>query len=53
MIERERRLGEGQQAGIFKVGLSLGETGRGVRQRYREIERHRDRADNKNPSKAG
>jgi hypothetical protein len=45
--ERERGVGgqAGQQAGIFKVRLGLGE----IEGRYIEIKGHRDRADNKNP----
>ncbi len=39
----------GLQAGIFKVRLGLGET---EIERYREIETHRDRADNKNPEQS-
>ncbi len=45
--ERERGVGgqAGQQAGIFKVRLGLGE----IEGRDIEIKGHRDRADNKNP----
>ncbi len=50
---REWGVWAGQQAGIFKVKLGLGE----IEWRYREIERyrnrrHRDRADNKNPEQS-
>jgi hypothetical protein len=50
-IERERGWA-GQQAGIFKVKLGLGEReikSKTDKEREREIERNRNRADNKNP----
>ncbi len=46
--ERERGGCAGQQAVIFKVRIGLG----GIEGSYRETNKHRDRADNKNPKQS-